>query len=59
MHSSISSTCLARLMPKRLNSKSYREIHANVNAGVSLIECLREKDDGKLSMRSVDWLWQW
>ena len=34
MHSSISSTCLARLMP--------REIHADVNAETSLVECLRE-----------------
>ena len=33
MHSSISSTSLARLMP--------REIHADVNTGVSLVECLR------------------
>ena len=37
MHSSISSTSLARLMP--------REIHANVNTGVSLVECLREIDE--------------
>ena len=33
MHSSISSTSLARLMP--------REIHADVNTEVSLVECLR------------------
>ena len=37
MHSSISSTCLARLMP--------REIHADVNAGYSLVEGLREIDE--------------
>ena len=37
MHSSISSTCLASLMP--------REIHANVNAGYSLVEGLREIDE--------------
>ena len=37
MHSSISSTSLARLMP--------REIHADVNTGVSLVECLREIDE--------------
>ena len=42
MHSSISSTSLARLMP--------REIHADVNA------CVRYMN-GKLSMRSVDCLW--
>ena len=28
---------MARIMP--------REIHANVNAGVSLVECLREIDE--------------
>ena len=37
MHSSISSTSLARLMP--------REIHADVNTGVSLVECNREIDE--------------
>jgi hypothetical protein len=37
MHSSISSTSLARLMP--------REIHADVNAGTSLVECNREIDE--------------
>jgi len=37
MHSSISSTSLARLMP--------REIHADVNAGFTLVECNREIDE--------------
>ena len=37
MHSSISSTSLARLMP--------REIHADVNAGYSLVECNQEIDE--------------
>jgi hypothetical protein len=37
MHSSISSTSLARLMP--------REIHADVNAGYSLVELLQEIDE--------------
>ena len=37
MHSSISSTSLARLMP--------REIHADVNAGFTLVECLQEIDE--------------
>ena len=37
MHSSISSTSLARLMP--------REIHADVNAGTSLVKCNREIDE--------------
>ena len=37
MHSSISSTSLARIVP--------REIHADVNTGVSLVECLHEIDE--------------
>ena len=37
MHSSISSTSLARLMP--------REIHADVNARFPLVECNREIDE--------------
>ena len=37
MHSSISSTSLARLMP--------REIHADVNARFTLVECLREIEE--------------
>jgi len=37
MHSSISSTSLARIMPK--------EIHADVNAGFTLVECNREIDE--------------
>ena len=43
MHSSTSSTSLARLMP--------REIHANVNTGVSLVECLREIDEREAKAR--------
>ena len=46
MHSSISSTSLARLMP--------REIHAYVNTGVSLVECLRELDDREAQAGSVE-----
>ena len=37
MHSSISSTSLARLMP--------REIHADVNSGVILVKYLREIEE--------------
>ena len=37
MHSSTSSTSLARLMP--------REIHADVNTVDSLVECLQEIDE--------------
>ena len=37
MHSSISSTSLARLMP--------REIHADMNAETSLVECNREIEE--------------
>jgi hypothetical protein len=37
MHSSISSTSLARIMP--------REIHADMNAGFTLVKCNREIDE--------------
>ena len=37
---------LARIMP--------REIHANVNTGVSLVECLRELDEREAQAGSVE-----